>query len=867
MGLPLVGREQVLARLEVCLRDHGALVVSGPSGVGRTRVLQEAARLASAAGREVETVTGTSTARQFLFGATTHLLPPRAPTEPHEALAAAIDGLERRANQTGLVLLVDDADLLDPASGTLVHHVVRLGACPTVVTTCSDVPTLPDVVVSLWADLGADRVPLHPLSREELGTLLEGALAGPVSADLETQVWELTHGFPLTLRELIRGARDTGHLWQDDTGRWRAEGPLPVTDRLTERVRTAMRRLPDDLAAGLAELAMAAPVPAGAAVAVVGGDRIASLHRAGVIEIDGDPPAATVRFAQPIWALALRDTAPAAATPGRAQRWAGAILTHGAGADGRLRAATLLADVGTRLDADLALEAAGEALARFDGEGAERLVRAAHPEQAPPSAAVVLGQALQMQGRHQEADATLADAVLHAPDDAHRSRAALARARNLHWALGDRESALDVLESASDTVASDTARGALEIEMALYHAVVGALDRAGQVAAQALERPDLEPGTELTGLVVRTLALSVQGRLAALLAQRDRALALAAELRGQQPLAEDQILLSEAHLWLLDDLDAAARLARSRHRPGSPIQGMWRATAGLWAFARGAVADAAKLLWEAVDELGRSDPFGNIDMVRSMHALACGRADDPEGMRAALETVDGAVAAREPRTRLWYRRACALERARAGALEDAGTEAFEAGTEAVAAGYATWGALALHDAALFGTADVAAVLNDLDAGTDVAAIGLFAAHANALEERDPTRLEEAAIELFRSGRLVSAAEAFAQAAVVAEDSDQRSRSRFRSAALVVQAQGAWLSTDGRSELTVSTRELQIAQRVAAEATNREIADELFLSYRTVENHLARLYRRSGLDGRDALRSALAPLLDVDHSTR
>jgi len=56
--------------------------------------------------------------------------------------------------------------------------------------------------------------------------------------------------------------------------------------------------------------------------------------------------------------------------------------------------------------------------------------------------------------------------------------------------------------------------------------------------------------------------------------------------------------------------------------------------------------------------------------------------------------------------------------------------------------------------------------------------------------------------------------------------------------------------DVRALLT--TREQEIAALVATGRRSRAIADELFLSHRTVETHLARIYRKLNVSSRTAL---------------
>ena len=55
---------------------------------------------------------------------------------------------------------------------------------------------------------------------------------------------------------------------------------------------------------------------------------------------------------------------------------------------------------------------------------------------------------------------------------------------------------------------------------------------------------------------------------------------------------------------------------------------------------------------------------------------------------------------------------------------------------------------------------------------------------------------------------------------------------------------------------LSRREHEIAVRAAGGATSREIADSLFLSVRTIDNHLQRAYTKLGVTGRSELAAAL-----------
>jgi DNA-binding CsgD family transcriptional regulator len=62
---------------------------------------------------------------------------------------------------------------------------------------------------------------------------------------------------------------------------------------------------------------------------------------------------------------------------------------------------------------------------------------------------------------------------------------------------------------------------------------------------------------------------------------------------------------------------------------------------------------------------------------------------------------------------------------------------------------------------------------------------------------------------------------------------------------------------GVQSLTASER--RVAELAADGRTNREIAQSLFVTARTVEGHLTNVFRKLDLDSRDQLRGAIAPV--------
>ncbi|MGC5036290.1 LuxR C-terminal-related transcriptional regulator [Streptomyces sp. DT190] len=131
--------------------------------------------------------------------------------------------------------------------------------------------------------------------------------------------------------------------------------------------------------------------------------------------------------------------------------------------------------------------------------------------------------------------------------------------------------------------------------------------------------------------------------------------------------------------------------------------------------------------------------------------------------------------------------------------------------------------------------------------------GVFARHADALTRADGPALDEVAGELERRGFTLFAAEALAQAVAAHRDPRAARHARARAVALARRCQGARtpaLSGLALGELTA--RQRQIVTLAAAGLSNRQIAERLTLSIRTVGNHLYSAYARLGASDRAAL---------------
>ncbi|MFD5453032.1 LuxR family transcriptional regulator AbsR2 [Streptomyces sp. NPDC003470] len=296
---PFTGRAGELDLVRRSLAaGRGGIVVTGPAGRGKTRLVTEAVR-----GTECARAAGTPETRGIPFAAFAHLLPETVTL--HRAVHL-LSGVR--------LLLVDDAHLLDDASAALVHQLAVHGRTRLLVVATDGAP-VPGAVSRLWTGELLPRLALEPLPREETAELLAaGAGTGlePLTVD---RLHRLSRGDLRLLRELLTAVREGGLLTPvpgTDQRAWR--GPVPVTPAVRERTAHLLGRARPEERETLDRLAFAEPLPLDPDG--LGLRTVECLEAEGLVRVDADGAA---RLAHPLHGPVLR----AAAGRLRARRLAG----------------------------------------------------------------------------------------------------------------------------------------------------------------------------------------------------------------------------------------------------------------------------------------------------------------------------------------------------------------------------------------------------------------------------------------------------------------------------------------------------------------------------------------------------------------
>src|SRR5829696_2147092 len=309
---PLVGRDGELADLAAVLADGSrrGVLICGPAGVGKTRLADEFLAIAAAAGRACGRASASAAAAQIPLGALAHLLPP-AVGRNRSDVVALFDGVLaafRAASSKPFVLLADDMHMLDRTSLTLLTQLVDATAVFLIGTVRTGEP-IPDAVSALWRGDRGVRVDLAELSGPQVHQLLCAVLGGPVEAGTVADVYAVSRGNLLFVRELVRGALASGRLLAEQ-GVWRLTGQLVSTAPLVELVETHLAAVEPAGRAVLDLLATVGPVGLTELAGVAEMELLEQLERGGLVTVMVEGQRHEVSLAHPLYAEVLRGRLP-----------------------------------------------------------------------------------------------------------------------------------------------------------------------------------------------------------------------------------------------------------------------------------------------------------------------------------------------------------------------------------------------------------------------------------------------------------------------------------------------------------------------------------------------------------------------------
>lgn len=863
----LVGRDEELNFLTEALAgaDHGGCVLSGRSGVGKTRLALEAAERAKASGRDVEWLVATHGTSEVSLGALAPALgvPPPAVSEG-ELLHWAGRQLAARSD---LVVCVDDAHLLDAASASILLQLAarREGFVLATIRSGADCP---EAVVSLWKDGWAERMEVLPLALSETVALAQEFLAAELTADTADLVCRLSAGVPLYLRELLIAAVEEGSVVETAEGRKAWRGPLVPNARLGELVTTRLSRLTDDEREALLTVALGEPLDLQVAEQVVDAAKLSRLEQRGMTStlIDRDRP--VVRLSHPLYGEVLRARAPTATSREVHRRLAQALETVGYNEDDLLRLARWRLDCGDPGDPALLLVAGERALRTFDTGLAERLGRAAADADGGPPALRLVADALYFASRWDEATMVLNGLVAGDMDDDTRAAVAMRQASLLIWSAGDPDAAHGCLAAAAEQVADPALRAEIDAERVWPLVVSHRLEEASAAAAPYVGEGPIEPRAAMRALPPYIVGSAIRGRTGDALRAAERAVDLLEEATETVPTSYGELLAASClALWLDGQLRECTALVDSMGPEGSSDwsdegRGLIGFIRSKMALEGGQATEAVRRVEAAIEALRGNDIGMFLPWAHYVRARAAASLGDAATGRQALADGDEcrvpAIRLAEPDRLLAMGAVTELTepgRGRADLLE--GVERF------ASEGAYPYALLALVEAVRLGHDDASAAdrATELAAGCQGRLGPVATGFVESVVTGDPDRLRVAAGELEEIGLDLVGAETALMAAVNFEQEGQGG-----SALEARQFATGLLERCGPVETRIVTiygadaplarltsREQEVARLVGTGLTNREVADRLHISERTVDNHVQHIFTKLGINDRNALR--------------
>lgn len=799
------------------------------------------------------------------------------------------------AAQGPLAIVVDDLQWADPASLQVLGHVaVRLDELPVLLVVGIRDPD-PDVVAT---DLPLARVPRAatvtpgPLDEVDAGRLVGRELGTAIGPDVARACRDATDGNPFLLTELARAMRHERIAPSDASAeRIRGLAPRSISRALLLRL-GGHGPAPLALARALAILAEESDL--GVAAAVAGLDPHVAAEAADVlVRADVLAGAHPLRFRHPIVRAAIRaDTGPG--EQGRLHAAAAERLLAGGAPPAAVAVHLLHAPTrGSAATAAVLLAAGQDATRRGAAEEGLRFLERALAE--PPDDVT-----------RPDVLAARAEAGLHARLDLPTAGQRLAESAA---ATVDPEQAVQrwLLLAQLVTVGRGIPTAVALLEEAMRR-MDGHPDARRRVAVDLVGKALLHPDTRARAEALAREAPGVAGgdatidrlercnqawalALGGAPADEVRALAAPTLARGatsretgpSAPVYQGIAALSQVDAFdeALACADAAVEIAHRHHQP-----------LGLY----GALSTRASIHWRTGDVRAcANDASASLDLpgvpgpfrivAAGWLALAQLAADDVEGAAATLETVADVPVIENVNTHVVEAAQALLHAARGDhgqaleRLDDLDRRRRASGTRALLPWRGDHVTVALRAGNEDGARTLVAALD-----ADARAVGTPAGRGLALRcaarvaddrEQAEALLREAELQLRGSGCRLLHVEGLVELGMEIRRAGRRAEARpvleeglrgarrcgaLRLAALaheeltVAGARPRRLQFSGADALTPSER--RIADLAASGRTNRAIAQELYVTPKTVENQLGRVYRKLGIGSRSELADAL-----------
>jgi DNA-binding NarL/FixJ family response regulator len=876
----LIGRKQAVSDITRALAEStGGVLVSGLSGTGKTFLTTHALKQFRDDSLVV-TLRCSAALSRSPYGALNMLLSDLEPgylNHPVLVLSGLMRLLRERAKGKTVYLFVDNAGEADELTAVTIAQLARNRAVRLVLT-CSDPLRLSAEISGLCDGGFLTRVNLEPLSFREAVSWLEEGLGAKVSHSAVQSLWAASDGNPHYLKMLAMELADSGSLVVRD-GVWVLTADHHVHGRaIADLIATRLGRMGEADRRILEILSLAETLPLDTLLTLVDADDVDALEERGVLAVEDSLPR-RVRIQSQLVADVVRENVP----PGRSNELREMVLLAAAPSlrtpATELPFAVWALECGAPLSKEESLSAARLANRRMDAGLALRFVRSIPGHEALAGAVIeevmalmTIGEvdkALDVVRRHRKAspeEPGLAERIglllaessvfLAAPDAWQEAADSLATARKI------------LFEDASGPAAGMPAPDLRHLREQLMLAEAEAAGYTGTYRDMAAALGGALNNLEFHSAEFRLQAGSWLCEAWAVTGRQSDAAALAEQLklqclRPEIPVSIAQSVISRlrfAYLVAGRWDEAAETLATEDWLPSPVIYRRFSATEvpeAICACMQGRGRDGLDLLVPGISQLRIQDTEGILP-------LACAAAAYASALQGERERALGYLAETEAGSR---RKTWKVSRSEGyfTALARAELEGSRTGIEQLlrmaeedrAFGNVGHELLCLSSAVRLGESGAATRLLASSGDSQGPFAELCGQYARGVISGEADELMAAAnlaARMHNDRFALDIAES-----VLKLDQTGIERSMIRQAKHLAETCRRKLRTpqDGMHDrLTLTARELQIAQLAAAGASNKSIAAQLHVSVRTVEGHLYQIYGKLKIEERLELPVAL-----------
>ena len=831
----------------------------GPAGIGKSALAEHLGQELSAQGAHIETVRCSEMTSAVPFAPLLHLAPEATGLAPPMMGRALLDSLHESAQEEQLVVIVEDLQHSDPGTASVIFTLLTQSDTKLIASTRS-ISTTDAAVKTLWKDGLVDRIDLPRLGDDALVRIAERLCEASLTPLLRTELTRRADGNPMFLSALARTGLSLGAIQPTKDGYCDLVSDFPASAEVNDLLQSQLEKLSVEQRQLVELIAIGEHMPVELFGDVHERRLIEELALNNLVVIDYDTPAHATRCAHPLVGEYVRSKLNEERTRSIHGSLVRRIERLGAPTPlDLMRAASLAVSEDIDISADLLLTASAIALNVPDPDLALRTALRASNQDETGHSDLLAGAALAMIGEVELANHHFATAETYPLTDQQVARLAISRSNMAVFFEADPAKGEHILRAAYDEAPTSELQLELGTMMLFPLAMGGRNDEAIELGHQLAQLPTSKPQLEVAVLATLSMVKFMVADFEGLPSITSRARSVA-EVSGASTTQFDGLIaMAEVSLLKRDaDLRAATEMLKSSSdlyvvNSQAGVSAAWSSMLTTIQTMTGDMGDALQHTAIALEDCAAADdPMGMIPMLeaaRSVALILSGRADEASEAYLVLTPEYATKHRRAAHWRAWADAWMAGQHDPPTGAKLAAEKGAWSGDN----GMDFWSWDLLHTAVRLGHPEL--VVEDLAAAalrSPAPLVQLFARHAQAGVDNDEQALIAVANEFAEIGAWACSAEAWASVALASSNAAQAGRYHVKGTQEQRKCSGIVTPLLLALNSPLSDNESEVAALAATGMPSKAIAEQRFVSTRTVDNQLRAVYKKLELAGRAEL---------------